>query len=243
MKKFMLFDTHNGDSQLNSRSGQMVEVLRELTEAEADVADVGPMYHIKFPDGLETDAFEDELIDPAKKVSKQKEKMTDKVFLCVPTKNAILSFEPGTGENLTMEDLKMGFNDYLNWYAKEMDSIDLSDETDGGMVLFNDEIDSYREDLRLAIPAVLNEAFGDETLPYIILNGTTEQPVQVKVIIKDGITTGVLADGAVEVEIIDENKDYEDYQALCNYENKLRHNPALKERNYTVAHFGEKTLE
>lgn len=67
MKKFMLFDTHNGDSQLNSRSGQMVEVLRELTEAEADVADVGPMYHIKFPDGLETDAFEDELIDPAKR--------------------------------------------------------------------------------------------------------------------------------------------------------------------------------
>lgn len=100
--------------------------------------------------------------------------MTDKVFLCVPSKNAILSFEPGTGDNLTQEDIDMGFNDYLNWYTKEMNPIDLSEEADGGMVLFNNEVDPYREDLRFAIPAVLHEAFGDGTLPYIILNGSDE---------------------------------------------------------------------
>lgn len=57
------FDTHGGDSKLNERSGQLVEVVRPLTEEEADLFDVGPMYRIRFPDGFETDAFEDELVE------------------------------------------------------------------------------------------------------------------------------------------------------------------------------------
>lgn len=61
MKK--IFDTHGGDSELNERSGQLVEVVRPLTEEEADLFDVGPMYRIRFPDGFETDAFEDELME------------------------------------------------------------------------------------------------------------------------------------------------------------------------------------
>lgn len=64
MNRFMTFDTHNGDSQWNERTGRRVEVLRELTEAEADIADVGKMFCIRFEDGVETDAFEDELVDP-----------------------------------------------------------------------------------------------------------------------------------------------------------------------------------
>lgn len=56
-----IFDTHGGDSELNSRSGQIVTVLRELTEQEADIADVGEMFRIRFEDGFETDAFADEL--------------------------------------------------------------------------------------------------------------------------------------------------------------------------------------
>lgn len=58
--KFM-FDSHGGDSQLNARTGQLVTVLRALTEKEADIDDVGPMFHIRFEDGYETDAFADEL--------------------------------------------------------------------------------------------------------------------------------------------------------------------------------------
>lgn len=61
MKK--VFDTHGGDTKLNDRTGQVVDVLRPLTEAEADIADVGKMYKVRFPDGFETDAFEDELSD------------------------------------------------------------------------------------------------------------------------------------------------------------------------------------
>lgn len=56
-----VFDTHGGDSGLNSRTGQKVVVLRELTEREADIADVGKMFRIRFEDGYETDAFADEL--------------------------------------------------------------------------------------------------------------------------------------------------------------------------------------
>lgn len=56
-----IFDSHGGDSALNARTGQSVVVLRALTEQEADIADVGKMFHIRFEDGYETDAFADEL--------------------------------------------------------------------------------------------------------------------------------------------------------------------------------------
>lgn len=56
-----IFDTHGADSQLNCRSESEVEVIRELTKDECDIDEVGKMYHIKFADGFETDAFEDEL--------------------------------------------------------------------------------------------------------------------------------------------------------------------------------------
>lgn len=61
MKK--VFDTHGCDTKLNDRSGQIVEVIRPLTEQEADLFDVGAMYHIQFSDGYETDAFEEELLE------------------------------------------------------------------------------------------------------------------------------------------------------------------------------------
>lgn len=45
------------------RSGQEVQILRCLTDDEIDIGEVGPMYRIRFSDGLETDVFEDELLD------------------------------------------------------------------------------------------------------------------------------------------------------------------------------------
>lgn len=67
--------------------------------------------------------------------------------------------------------------------------------------------------------------------------------VRVKVIINDGIAVGVLADGDVDVEIVDVDKDYEDYEALKEYEEKLYGDTTLKEREYTVAHFGDEEGE
>lgn len=56
-----VFDTHGADSALNERSGQGVEILRPLTAQEADAGEVGPMFRVRFDDGFETDAFDDEL--------------------------------------------------------------------------------------------------------------------------------------------------------------------------------------
>ena len=55
-----IFNSH-GDSDLFLRDGKVVEILRPLTKEEADIEDVGMMYKIRFSDGFEVDAFEDEL--------------------------------------------------------------------------------------------------------------------------------------------------------------------------------------
>ncbi len=43
------------------RTGQTVDIVRPLTDAEHDRAEVGQMFRIRFDDGIEADAFEDEL--------------------------------------------------------------------------------------------------------------------------------------------------------------------------------------
>lgn len=57
MKK--IFNTM--DSELKKYNGTEVEIIRALTEDEADIADVGNMYKVRFFDGYVCDAFEDEL--------------------------------------------------------------------------------------------------------------------------------------------------------------------------------------
>lgn len=48
-------------SELKKYNGTEVKIIRALTENEADIADVGNMYKVKFYDGFEGDVFEDEL--------------------------------------------------------------------------------------------------------------------------------------------------------------------------------------
>ena len=56
-----IFDTHGSDSTWCERDSEVCKVLRPLTDEEADLFDVGMMYRVRFSDGVETDAFEDEL--------------------------------------------------------------------------------------------------------------------------------------------------------------------------------------
>lgn len=49
------------DSELTKYSGTEVEVIRPLTDKECDIEEVGRMYRVRFYDGYERDAFEDEL--------------------------------------------------------------------------------------------------------------------------------------------------------------------------------------
>lgn len=63
----------------------------------------------------------------------------------------------------------------------------------------------------------------------------------VKGIITDGIVSGVLANKEVDVEIISIDDDYEDYEALCQYEDDLRSDKTLQDYDFTVAHFEEES--
>jgi hypothetical protein len=54
----------DGAPGYRERTGETVIVLGEV-EAEADpdkADDVAPLYRVRFPDGVETEAFEDELV-------------------------------------------------------------------------------------------------------------------------------------------------------------------------------------
>lgn len=52
-------------TELLRKYGEMCEVtvLRELGDEERDLEEVGRMFHVRLPDGEETDAFEDELVE------------------------------------------------------------------------------------------------------------------------------------------------------------------------------------
>lgn len=63
--------------------------------------------------------------------------------------------------------------------------------------------------------------------------------MSVKIIIRENIVQEVLSTEPVEVEIVDINKDYEDYEALEAYERELYNDASLKSQDFTVAHFGE----
>ncbi len=90
------------------------------------------------------------------------------VHLFIPSKNMLLSFEPGTGDNLLPEDEANGFDSYLNWYTKSMDSVE-PEEDDAGMVLYNSENFPYDKDLLAAIPRVLDEAYDDPSINFVLL--------------------------------------------------------------------------
>lgn len=67
-----VFNSHGADSQLKKYDNCICDVQRELTKEEADIKDIGKMYHVRFPDGYETDAFEDELNEKGGKIWKLK---------------------------------------------------------------------------------------------------------------------------------------------------------------------------
>lgn len=61
----------------------------------------------------------------------------------------------------------------------------------------------------------------------------------IKVIIHEGVVLDVLTDGEVDVEVIDIDKDYEDYEDLIQYEEELKKDPDLHSQDFTVARFSE----
>lgn len=57
----IIFNTYGQDIKLKELSGEKAVILKELTEDECDIEEVGRMYRIRFSENFEVDAFEDEL--------------------------------------------------------------------------------------------------------------------------------------------------------------------------------------
>lgn len=57
----VFFKTYDSDINLQKHSGKMAVIIRPLRENEVDIFEIENMYVIKFSDGFDCHAFEDEL--------------------------------------------------------------------------------------------------------------------------------------------------------------------------------------
>ena len=94
--------------------------------------------------------------------------MFDEIYIYVPSKKQIIRIAEGSGDNLTDDDLGLGYVDYIYYETHSLEQ-DIP-EVDGGMImlkqLFRQKYNSTKE----AIPAVLDMAYEDESIDYLLLN-------------------------------------------------------------------------
>ena len=98
--------------------------------------------------------------------------MFDPVYIFVPSKNQIVRIAEGTGDNLLDEDIDAGYVDYIYYdlYNVEM----AIPEVDGGMIMLKELFQEKFTCTKDAIPSVLDMAYSDETLNYIVLERNTK---------------------------------------------------------------------
>lgn len=93
--------------------------------------------------------------------------MFNTIHIFVPKMKQIVRISEGTGDNLLDEDIDAGYVDYIYYeqYDMEYDIV----EADGGMImlteLFRDKFTCTKD----CIPNVLDMAYGDTSMSYIVL--------------------------------------------------------------------------
>lgn len=89
------------------------------------------------------------------------------VYIYVPAMKQIVRIAEGSGDNLLDEDIEAGYVDYIYYdqYALEA----ALPERDGGQIMLTERFQEKFTCTKDAIPAVLEMAFGDETMAYIVL--------------------------------------------------------------------------
>ena len=94
--------------------------------------------------------------------------MFDDVYIYVPGEQQIIKISEGSGDNLTDEDEVAGYVDYIYYeqYSREADF----PEVDGGMVMLTELFQNKYNSTKDCIPAVLDMAYGDESIKYIVLD-------------------------------------------------------------------------
>lgn len=90
------------------------------------------------------------------------------IFIYVKTKKQIIRIDEGSGDNLTDDDIAQGYVDYIYYEVYNVQQ-DLP-EVDGGMIMLTEWFQEKFESTKEAIPAVLDMAYGDESIEYIMLN-------------------------------------------------------------------------
>lgn len=93
--------------------------------------------------------------------------MFDSIYIYVPKMRQIVKISEGSGDNLLDEDIAAGYVDYIYYEQYVMDP-DMR-ETDGGMVMLTELFREKFTNTNDAIPYVLDMAYGDDMLPYIVL--------------------------------------------------------------------------
>lgn len=95
--------------------------------------------------------------------------MYDTIFIYVPSVNQVIRIAEGTGDNLLDEDIEAGYLDYIYYeqYSVEQDM----PEVDGGQVMLTNYITKTFRSMEEAIPSVLDMAYGNDSIEYILLKG------------------------------------------------------------------------
>ena len=94
--------------------------------------------------------------------------MFDEIYIYVPSKKQIIRISEGSGDNLTDDDLDQGYVDYIYYETHSLEQ-DLP-EVDGGMIMLKQLFKQKYNSAKESIPAVLNMAYEDENIDYILLN-------------------------------------------------------------------------
>lgn len=90
------------------------------------------------------------------------------IFIYVQAMKQIIRIAEGSGDNLTDDDISQGYIDYIYYDVYNVQQ-DLP-EVDGGMVMLTELFQEKSKSVKDAIPAVLDMAYGDESIKYVVLD-------------------------------------------------------------------------
>ena len=90
------------------------------------------------------------------------------IFIYVKTKKQIIRIDEGSGDNLTDDDIAQGYVDYI--YYEVYNVQQNLPEVDGGMIMLTELFQNKFKSVKDSIPAVLDMAYGDESIEYIMLD-------------------------------------------------------------------------
>lgn len=139
-----------------------------------------------------------------------------------------------------LKDGRIERNDIAGHVGLTDTIIDLADafEKQNAGVDFNAGDRDYWEEIDSFAEVQLLKEYGIE-------QAKTEKPLDIKVIFDRGILSDVLINQnqPVNVELVDVDPNYEDYDKLCAYRNDLYADKSFQECEYTVVHFDDEEPE